>query len=90
MDNNITTDKNLFNNTDISDLCDSIKHVNEILKTVGEFFNDLDMNNDYNGNGLLIEFKRWGVKTITRDLIHKQIKNLNRIKEIYEKALESL
>jgi len=82
MDNN-SNQENMFASTESSDLCDSIKNIHEILRTVGAFFSELSMN-DENGNGLLIDFKRWGIKTITKEMLNKQLKTIDRIKEIYD------
>ena len=81
--------ENMFASTEISDLCDSIKNIHEILKTVGVFFSELSMN-DENGNGLLIDFKKWGIKTITKEMLNKQLKTIDRIKEIYDEEKKKL
>ena len=82
MDNN-STQVNMFASTEITELCESIKHIHEILKTVGVFFSELNMN-DENGNGLLFDFKKWGIKTITTEMLEKQFQKIDRIRAIYE------
>ena len=74
---------NMFAGTEITDLCEPIKHIHEILRTVGVFFSELNMN-DENGNGLLVDFKRWGIKTITKEMLEKQFQKIDRIRAIYE------
>ncbi len=82
--------ENSFSTNEVTDLCDSIKNIHEILKTVGEFFNQLDLNEDKNGNGLLADFKKWGIKTITRDMLDKQFQKIERIAQIYKEEQKRL
>ena len=82
MDNNSNQVK-MFASTEITDLCESIKHIHKILRTVGLFFSELNMN-DENGNGLLVDFKKWGIKTITTEMLEKQFQKIDRIRAIYE------
>ena len=88
MDNN-SNQINMFASTEIFEHCDSIRHIHEILMTVGVFFSELHMN-DENGNGLLVDFKKWGIKTITKEMLNKQLKTIDRIKEIYEEEKKRL
>ena len=73
----------MFDNNEVETLCDSIKNLHEVLKTIGEVFDQLDLNDDKNGNSLLSDFKKWGVKTISREMLDKQIQKISRIMEIY-------
>ncbi len=76
----------VFSNTEILELCDSIKDIHRILKTVGEFFEEIDLikETETNGNGFMIDFKKWGVKTLTTEMLAKQHQKIKRLAEIYE------
>ncbi len=47
-----------FSDTEILDLCDSIKDIHRILKTVGEFFEEIDAikETETNGTRFMIDF----------------------------------
>jgi len=81
---------NIFSGTEIAELCDSIKDIQRILKAVGSFINELDMAKSTNGNALLVDFKKWGIKVITTDLLEKQYRKINRLKEIYLQEQEKM
>ncbi len=57
-------------------------------KNRGWIFNQLDLKEDDNSNGLLADFKKWGIKTNTRDMLDKQFQKIERITEIYEDGEE--
>ncbi len=71
----------IFSDTEILDLCDSIKDIHRILKTVGEFYEEIDAvkETETNGNGFIIDFKKWGVKTLTTEMLKKQHHKINRL-----------
>ncbi len=75
----------VFSNTEILEICDSIKDIHRILKTVGEFFEEIDSikESEINGNGFMIDFKKWGVKTLTNEMLAKQYQKIKRLEEIY-------
>ena len=84
--------KKLFADTEILELCDSIKDRHRILKTIGEFFDEIDTVNEKtgNGNGFLVDFKKWGVKTITSEILEKQNRKIKRLAEIYQEEQKRL
>lgn len=73
----------MFSGPEISELCDSIKDIHRLLKSVGEFFSELDGAEDPGGNGLQLDFKKWGIRTIIEDLLARQYQKIDRITEIY-------
>ncbi len=85
-------DKGLFADTEILDLCDSIKDIHRILKTVGEFYEEIDAvkETETNGNGFIIDFKKWGVKTITTEMLKKQHYKIKRLAAIYTTEQQKL
>ncbi len=82
----------IFSDTEILDLCDSIKDIHRILKTVGEFFEEIDAikETETNGNRFMIDFKKWGVKTLTTEMLKKQHHKINRLTEIYTAEQQKL
>ncbi|SCY10875.1 hypothetical protein [Desulfoluna spongiiphila] len=76
-----TTD--IFSGTEIPALCDAIKDIHRLLKSVGEFLTEFEGAEDSNGNGLQLDFKKWGIRTITEDLLERQYRKIDRIAEIY-------
>ena len=89
-DNN--SNSTVFSNTEIIEICDSIKDIHRILKTVGEFFEEIDemKESETNGNGFLTDFKKWGVKTLTKEMLKKQHEKIKRIEEIYNEEEKKL
>ncbi len=81
---NETKQKTIFAETDIASLCDAIKNNDQILKAVGQFFEELDLNQKANGNGLLCDFRKWGIKTIASQVMEKQFSLIKQVKDIYE------
>ena len=84
--------KAVFADTEVLELCDSIKDIHRILKTVGEFFEEIDAikETETNGNGFMIDFKKWGVKTLTTEMLAKQHKKIKRLEEIYKDEQKKL
>ncbi len=82
----------IFSDTEILDLCDSIKDIHRILKTVGEFYEEIDAvkETETNGNAFVIDFKKWGVKTITTEMLKKQHHKIKRLAEIYTAEQQKL
>ena len=73
----------MFSGSEVSELCDSIKDIHRLLKSMGDFFAELDGVEDPGGNGLQIDFKRWGIRTLAEDLVSRQHEKLHRIMAIY-------
>ena len=86
----ITTNENLIKTTEITKICDSIKNNHDFLKSFRKFEVEIKKTYDDNGNGILIEIIACGVKSITKEMIDKQLNNLKQIKEIYEEELKML
>ena len=80
----------VFSGTEILELCDSIKDIQRVLRTVGEFFDELDGINDKNGNSFLDDFKKWGIKTVTSAMLEKQFRAIEQLSEIYTKEEKSM
>lgn len=83
MDND-TTQETPFSNSDISDLCDAIKNNHQILNAVGDFFEELGLNQSPGGNGFLVDFKKWGIRTVAGQILEKQFSLISRITELYQ------
>lgn len=80
----------MFAGTEISELCDSIKDIHRLLSSVGVFFVELNEAEIPSGNGLPIDFKKWGLRTITEDLLARQYQKIDRIVEIYKVEHEKM
>lgn len=80
----------MFSGSEISELCDSIKDVHRLLKSVGDFFTELEGAEDPSGNGLQLDFKRWGIRTITEDLLARQYAKIDRMVAIYQEEQERM
>ncbi|VFQ45309.1 hypothetical protein [Desulfoluna butyratoxydans] len=74
----------MFTGSEISELCDSIKDVHRLLKSVGDLLTELEETDDSGGNCLHLDFKRWGIRTITKDLLTRQYNKINRMMIIYQ------
>ena len=72
--------------TEIPELCDSIKDINRLIKVVGNFYNDLNGMDDSNTNALNLDFKKWGIRTIAKDLLERQNIKIIRLSEIYREV----
>ena len=73
----------MFSGDEIPELCDAIKDIHRLLTSVGVFFSELDGAEDPGGNGLQIDFKKWGIRTIAEDLLARQYEKIDRIVAIY-------
>ncbi len=82
----------VFGGSEILEICDSIKDIQRILKTVGEFFEEIESikESETNGNGFLTDFKKWGVMTLTTEMLKKQHEKIKRLAEIYETEQKKL
>ena len=80
----------MFAGQEISELCNSIKDIHRLLSSVGTFFIELDRAEAPGGNGLPIDFKKWGIRTITEDLLARQYRKIDRIMEIYKEEHEKM
>ena len=80
----------MFAGPEVSELCDSIKDIHRLLSSVGEFFIELEQAEAPGGNGLQIDFKKWGIRTITEDLLARQYRKIDRIVEIYKGEQEKM
>ena len=74
----------LLSGQGVIELCDSIKDIHSVLQSVGELFEELCMAEVPDGNVLHIDFKKWGIRTITEDLIHRQYEKIEKIRMVYE------
>ena len=75
---------------DFLNLCDTLKNNHQILMAVGTFFQELGLNEASNGNGLLADFKKWGIRTIASQVLEKQMTLINQISDIYQEQQETL
>ena len=80
----------MFAGPEVSELCNSIKDIHRLLSSVGAFFIELDHVEAPGGNGLPIDFKKWGIRTITEDLLARQYRKIDRIMEIYKEEHEKM
>ncbi len=51
---------NVFSSNEILELCNSIKDIHQVLKTVGKFYNEIDASENQNDNAFLKDCKKWG------------------------------
>ncbi|SCY18891.1 hypothetical protein [Desulfoluna spongiiphila] len=84
------TTPGMFSGAEVSELCDAIKDIHRLLISVGGFYSELDGAEDPGGNGLQIDFKKWGIRTITEDLLSRQYRMIDRIVEIYKAEQERM
>ncbi|VVS91274.1 hypothetical protein [Desulfoluna spongiiphila] len=80
----------MFSGCEISELCDAIKDTHRLLHSVGRFYTELCHTESPGGNGLQIDFKKWGIRTITEDLLARQHESIDRITEIYREEREKM
>ena len=80
----------MFARQKVSEFCNSIKDIHRLLSSVSAFFIELDRAEAPSGNGLPIDFKKWGIRTITEDLLARQYRKINRIVVIYKEEHEKM
>ena len=80
----------IFAGSEITELCEAIKDIHRLLASVGDFLVELDGAEAPGGNGLQVDFKRWGVRTIAEDLLARQYEKLDRIVAIYKQEQEKM
>ncbi|SCX84659.1 hypothetical protein [Desulfoluna spongiiphila] len=80
----------IFSGSEIVELCDAIKDIHRLLTSVGAFLVELDGAEAPGGNGLQVDFKRWGVRTIAEDLLARQYEKIDRIVAIYREEQEKM
>jgi len=80
----------MFSGSEIPELCDAIKDIHRLLASVGAFFTELDGAEDPSGNGLQIDFKKWGIRTIAEDLLSRQYEKIDRMVAIYREEQERM
>ena len=84
--------KAVFSDAEIIEICDSIKGVHRILKIVGEIDEEIDAINESetNGNGFVVDFKKWGIQMLTSEMLAKQHEKIKRLSEIYKEEQSKL
>jgi len=80
----------MFSESEIAELCDAIKDVHRLLTSVGGFFHELNGAENPGGNGLQVDFKKWGLRTIAEDLLTRQYAKIDRMVAIYKKEQEKM
>ncbi|VFQ46443.1 hypothetical protein [Desulfoluna butyratoxydans] len=80
----------MFSRPEISELCDAIKDIHRTLHAVGRLYSELCGTEAPGGNGLQIDFKKWGIRTITEDLLSRQYDSIDRMVEIYREEQEKM
>lgn len=80
----------VFANTEIIDLCNSIKDIHRALGALGRIIEDLKAPVFFKNNALPPEFFNRGIITIAEELLEKQHRYLNRILSIYTIEKEKL
>ncbi|VFQ47439.1 hypothetical protein [Desulfoluna butyratoxydans] len=80
----------MFSGSEIPELCDAIKDVHRLLTSVGAFFSELEGAEAPGGNGLQIDFKKWGLRTITEDLLERQYQAVEHIVAFYKGEQEKM
>ncbi len=80
----------LFTDNEVIDLCKSIINIHRALKSLSQFFGDLE---DPAGSGTEASknsFILWGLKTVAECFLTDQTAKLNRILEIYQSETDRL
>ncbi|MBU1170103.1 MAG: hypothetical protein KKD44_11115 [Proteobacteria bacterium] len=80
MDPNNQPPKTIFSDTEVLDLCDSIKDIHRILATIGSYLGDLGDLAEPSGpssNGVKNDFQRWGILYICETFLNKQFQIVN-------------
>lgn len=80
----------MFSGAEIAELCDAIKDVHRLLTSVGGFFHELHGTDNPSGNGLQVDFKKWGLRTIAEDLLTRQYAKIDRMVAIYKEEHEKM
>ncbi|VVS94047.1 hypothetical protein [Desulfoluna spongiiphila] len=80
----------MFSGSEIAELCDAIKDVHRLLTSVGGFFHELNGAENPSGNGLQIDFKKWGLRTIAEDLLTRQYAKIDRMVAIYKEEQDKM
>ena len=80
----------MFSGVEIPELCDAIKDTHRLLTSVGTFFTELDEAEDPGGNGLQVDFKKWGIRTIAEDLLARQYEKIDQIMAVYKEEQERM
>ena len=80
----LNTPARLFADNEVIDLCKSIIDIHRALKSLSQFFGDLEdpacSDSELSGNAFIL----WGLKTVAERFLTDQKAKLNRILEIYE------
>ncbi len=79
--------QNPFSENAIIDICNSITDTHRILRTVGEFLTEIDSTTE---NTMIADFKKWGVRTITDEMLAKQLRKIEQLRAIYEAEQKKL
>ncbi|MCP4352831.1 MAG: hypothetical protein GY795_45855 [Desulfobacterales bacterium] len=86
----LNTPSRLIADNEVIDLCNSISDIHRALKSLSQFFGDLEdpacSDSELSGNAFIL----WGLKTIAERFMADQKAKLNRILEIYESATARL
>ncbi len=80
----------LFADSEVIDLCQSVINIHRALKSLSQFFGDLEdppgINNELSGNAFVF----WGLQTLAERFLTDQNLKLTRIMEIYKIETDKL
>ena len=80
----------LFADNEVIDLCHSIINIHRALRSMSQFFGDLEYpsgaGNELSTNAFIL----WGLKTVAERFLTDQNAKLNRLLEIYEQETARL
>ncbi len=80
----------LFADSEVIKLCDTIKNTHRILGTLGLFLVDLETTKTSKTASVKTDFQRWGIRAVSEKFIVHQNRSLKRLIEIYTAETERL
>ena len=80
--------KNVFSSTEILELCDSIKNIHQVLKTVGKFYNEIDAIKNENGNAFFNDFKKYHQKVFKEFSEPGEIRDFSMTRKLLETGVQ--
>ncbi len=86
----LNTPARLFADNEVIDLCNSISDIHRALRSIAQFFGDLEDPPGLGTEASKNAFILWGLKTVAERFLADQKAKLNRILEIYESATTRL
>ncbi|MBU1171264.1 MAG: hypothetical protein KKD44_17020 [Proteobacteria bacterium] len=90
MKQNIHNKTPVFSDTEVLDLCDSIKDIHRVLKSIGHYMGNLTEATQDSPYSVREDFQRWGILHICETFLNDQFQKLERIVAIYKIELDTM